>query len=34
MHLTDNIWVVGGEGAILFALIITVLVKIASTMDK
>lgn len=34
MHLTDNIWVVVGEGAILFGLIIAILVKIAFTMDK
>ncbi len=34
MHLTDNIWVVGVEGVIIFALIIAILVKIASTMDK
>jgi hypothetical protein len=34
MHLTDNIWVVVIEGAILFGLLIMVLVKIASTMDK
>lgn len=34
MHLTDNIWVVVAEGVILFGLIITILVKIASTMDK
>ncbi len=34
MHLTDNIWVVVIEGIILFGLIIAILVKIASTMDK
>ena len=34
MHLTDNIWVVGIEGIILLGLIITILVKIASTMEK
>jgi F0F1-type ATP synthase membrane subunit c/vacuolar-type H+-ATPase subunit K len=34
MHFTDNIWVVVIEGIILFGLIIAILVKIASTMDK
>lgn len=34
MHLTDNIWVVLIEGFILFALIIAILVKISSTIDK
>jgi|GEM_PF-1853793 len=34
MHFTDNIWVVLIEGIILFGLIIAILVKIASTMDK
>lgn len=34
MHLTDNIWVAGTEFLVLFGLIILILVKLASTINK
>jgi len=34
MHFLDNIWVVIVEFLILFGLVITVLVKLASTLNK
>lgn len=34
MHFLDNIWIVITELVILFGLVITVLVKLASTLNK
>lgn len=34
MHFLDNIWVVIAEFVILFGLVITLLVKLASTLNK
>lgn len=34
MHFLDNIWLVITEFVILFGLVITVLVKLASTLNK
>ncbi len=34
MHFLDNIWIVITEFVILFGLVITVLVKLASTLNK
>lgn len=34
MHLADNLWIVLIEGTILVGLIIAIVVKIASTIDK
>lgn len=34
MHLADNIWIVIAEVLIIFGLLITLLVKLAQTLNK